>query len=52
VVLLPLAAEPNYADPYTEEEIIHMKQKDYAAAETALRRALALTPTTTSPTST
>ena len=34
-----LAAEPNYADPYAEEGIIHIKRKDYGL-ETALRRAL------------
>jgi tetratricopeptide (TPR) repeat protein len=39
-----LTAEPNYANPYAEEGIIYMKQKAYAAAEKALRRALAIDP--------
>jgi tetratricopeptide (TPR) repeat protein len=37
-----LAADPNYADPYAEEGIIYMKQRQYAAAEKALLRALAI----------
>lgn len=39
-----LAAQPNYADPYAEEGVIYMKQKDYVAAEKALRQALAIDP--------
>jgi tetratricopeptide (TPR) repeat protein len=38
------AADPHYADPYAEEGIIYMKQKDYAAAERALLHALAIDP--------
>ena len=39
-----LAVDPHYADPYAEEGVIYMKQKDYAAAEKSLLRALSLAP--------
>jgi tetratricopeptide (TPR) repeat protein len=39
-----LAAEPNYADPYAEEGIIYIKQRQYPAAEKVLLRALAIDP--------
>ena len=39
-----LAMDPNYADPYAEEGIIRMKQKQYVAAEQALQHALAIDP--------
>lgn len=39
-----LAIKANYADPYAEEGIIYMKQKDYTAAEKALLNALAIEP--------
>ena len=39
-----LDAEPNYADPYAEEGVVFLKLKDYASAENALARALALDP--------
>jgi tetratricopeptide (TPR) repeat protein len=39
-----LDTEPDYADPYAEEGIIFLKQKDYPSAEKALSRALVLDP--------
>jgi superkiller protein 3 len=39
-----LAAQPRHADPYAEEGIIYMKQKEYKAAEDSLLRALAIAP--------
>jgi tetratricopeptide (TPR) repeat protein len=39
-----LATRPEYADAYAEEGIIYLKQRNYAAAEKALTRALAIDP--------
>jgi Flp pilus assembly protein TadD len=39
-----IGIEPNYADPYAEQGIIYMKEREYAAAEKALLRAVSLDP--------
>ena len=37
-------ARPDYADAYAEIGVIHLKRREYAAAETALQKALKLSP--------
>jgi len=43
-LMLALQTRPDYADAYAELGLVHLKQKEYAPAEEALKKALKLNP--------